>query len=45
MMSLLWSEHAQNDEDTGQSVASIPGGGERERERGGRGNREIHNTV
>ena len=36
MMSLLWSEHAQNDEDTDQSVVSIPGeggGGERGGER------------
>jgi hypothetical protein len=33
-MSLPWSEHAQNDEDTGRSVASIPGrGGGRKRER------------
>lgn len=36
MMSLLWSEHAQSDEDTGQSVASIPGGG-RGGEEGGEG--------
>ena len=44
MMSLLWSEHAQSDEDTGQSVASIPGGEGGERGRG-RGNREIHDMA
>jgi hypothetical protein len=42
MMSLPWSEHAQNDEDTGRSVASIPW------ERGGgveRGNRDTYSTY